>query len=239
MNKTGILTILKRAGNSLQWGILFPICLPICLLIMLIYWLLKNIFKKVYALLRGMHYDGQSEKFISKEEYKKKKEEEKKEEQKERIKEAIIEGKLKTTDLPHVTKHPFTSFLCIEDSKDNLPYDVVAYIETVPNETIRKFYSEEKDWIKQLSAKYGIDFIQADYDKIRSIMLYPQDFKELHHGIIWRTHYSTSEREYGLFGINYLYFELTPGTHKQLKQQLEDAMIKIYDCFLNHSLIAI
>lgn len=230
-----LLEIFERAGRSLLLGILIPITIPF----MLVFWPLSYIFKHVYALLRGMHYDDQTNEYISKYEYKKKKEDERRKKQKERIARDIEEGKLKTTDLPHVTKHPFTSFLCINDSKDALPNDVVAYIETEHNEMIHDFFRKEAGWITRLSAKYGIDFIHPDYDKIRSIMLFPQDFKELHHGIIWRTNASTWENEYGLYGDEYLYIEINPNSRKTLKRQLEDAMIKIYDCLLNHSLVAI
>lgn len=228
-------TILERAGKSLLLGILIPISVPFIIVI----WPFLYLFKHIYALARGMHYDDQTEEYISEEEYKKRKEDKRREKQKERITKEIEEGKIKTTDLPHVTKHPFTSFLCAKDSKDNLPYDAVAYIESEPNETIRKFFTKETDWVTQLSIKYGIDLIQPNYDRIRSIMLFPQDFKELHHGIIWRTNTSTWDGEYGLYGYIYLYIEINPNSYKTLKQQLEDAMIKIYDCILNHSLVAI
>lgn len=238
MNNTKLQTlleILERAGKSLLLGILIPITIPF----LLVFWPIGYISKHIYALLRGMHYDDTTSEYISKTEYKKRKEDERKKKQEERIAREIKEGKLKTTSLPHVTKHPFTSFLCINDSKDKLPNDVVVYIATERNEMIQDFFCKETDWISRLSAKFGIDFIHEDYDKIRSIMLFPQDFKELRHGIIWRTNTCTWDGEYGLYGEVYLYIEIDPNSRKTLKQQLEDAMIKIYDCLLNHSLATI
>lgn len=230
-----LLEILVRAGKSLLLGVVAPISIPF----LLVFWPLKYIYKHSYALLRGIHYDDRTDEYISNAEYKNKKEEARKRKRKERIRKEIEEGKLKTTDLPHVTKHPFRSFLCVRDNKDNLPNDAVAYIASEPDEKIRDFFNSEADWIARLSAKYGIDFIQADYEKVRSIMLFPQDFKEMRHGIIWRSNASTSENEYGLFGRKYFYFELNSESKKPLKQQLEDVMINIYDCLLNYSLLAI
>lgn len=230
-----LLMLLELVGKSLLAGFALPISLPF----LIVYWTFKDPVMYAYASLTGKRYDNKTEKIISKAEYERKEEEEKEKKRKEEIVRKIKSGKLKTTGIPHVAKQPFDSFLCIENSKDNLPHDVVEFIETEPDETIDNFFRKEADWISQLSEKYGLDFIKPDYDRIRSIMLFPQDFKEMHHGIIWRTNFITGESGHNFTGIKYLYMELNSDSDKPLKQQLEDAMIKIYDVLLRQSLIAI
>lgn len=217
--------IIKMAGQSLLFGIAIPIIIPLSL----IFFPLRNISRHAYALLRGMHYDDNREEYISLEEYKVEKEKERKEKRNEKIKEEIEKGKIKTTDVPHTPKHPFTDFLCVEDDSEKLPVDAVAYIENEPDAKIHKFFIDESEYIRQLSQKYGIDFIRMDITKLKSKMLFPQDIEEMHHGIIWHSGTLTGESEYGLWGCKYLYFELNAKDNDSIKSQLENAMNTIYE----------
>ena len=217
--------IIKMAGQSLLFGITIPIIIPLSL----VFLPLRYVSIHAYALLRGMHYDDGREEFISKEEYKKEKDKERREKRNDKIREKIEKGIIKTSDVPHQPKHPFTDFLCVEDDADKMPVDVVAYIENEPDAKIQKFFRNESDFLSQLSQKYGIDFIRMDISKLKSKMIFPQDIKELRHGIVWHTGTLTGESEYGLWGRKCLYFELNAKDDDSIKSQLENAMSTIYE----------
>ena len=217
--------IIKMAGQSLLFGITIPIIIPLSL----IFFFLRYLFRHSYALLRGMHYDDGREEYISREEYKEDKKRERIEKRKDKIKKKIEKGIVKTTDVPHKPKHPFTDFLCVDDDSEKIPVDAVAYIENEPDEKIREFFRNESEYIRQLSQKYGIDFTCMDAEKLKSKMIFPQDIKEMRHGIIWRSSTLTGESEYGLWGRKCLYFELNAKDDDSIKSQLENAMNTIYE----------
>lgn len=68
-----------------------------------------------------------------------------------------------------------------------LPFDKVVYVESEPDETIDKFFSENKEWIAKWRDWYGLEIVQISKEEIRSSLLYPQDFQALHHGFLLRT----------------------------------------------------
>ena len=217
--------IIKMAGQSLLFGITIPIIIPLSL----IFFFLRYLFRHSYALLRGMQYDDGREEYISREEYKEDKKRERIEKRKDKIKKKIEKGIVKTTDVPHKPKHPFTDFLCVDDDSEKIPVDAVAYIENEPDEKIREFFRNESEYIRQLSQKYGIDFTCMDAAKLKSKMIFPQDIKEMCHGIIWHSSTLTGESEYGLWGRKCLYFELNAKDDDSIKSQLENAMNTIYE----------
>ena len=119
--------------------------------------------------------------------------------------------------------------MCVEDDAEKIPIDAVAFIENEPDAKIEKFFIDESEYIRQLSQKYGIDFMRIDIKKLKSKMLFPQDIKEMRHGIVWHSGTLLGESEYGLWGRKFLYFELDAKDSDLIKRQLENAMNKIYE----------
>lgn len=92
---------------------------------------------------------------------------------------------------PHVTPVPnYGRFLFKENRIVKIPIDKIAYVETVPDETIHKLLEENKERIRYWEEWYGIKIIHVDYESIKQAMVYPQDFPFFKHGFIWQTEWS-------------------------------------------------
>lgn len=214
---------LNRIGGSIILGVI--ILLTIVLIIPLspfiaLYVVLRSLYRWGMAALGIKYYDEISG-------YKTKAQHEE-----EILGKKIAHHEITTEGLPHKTQHPFKEFFSYEDSEYKLPYDVVAFVETEPDAVVDRFLKEDAEWLQQLSAKYGIDLVKADYDKFRQVMVFPQDFAQMKHGFVWRSQYSSFIKEYKLLGNRQYYFELDSNSDKSLREQMEEMMQKIYEVIL-------
>lgn len=222
MSKDKLTTIwkyIKLAGNSLLVATVIVLAIPF-LPFYGLYKLFQYIYRKLVTKFGERTYDFNHERWISRDEH-----------EKDELRKRIESGKVRIETLPHVTEHPFIKFNVHFNKIKKMPTNILAYVESVPNEKIHDFFYQDHLWVKGFSAKYGFRIVKVGVDSIRRSMFFPQDAKELRHGLIWNSPYTGHDKEYGVNGFEYFYFDIDPD--KPIRNQLEDIADKIYSSVIH------
>lgn len=221
MNKTGI-TILNIVGGILTCVFCIAV-LPVYifgLLIFLVYKAIRTILGKDKK-KSGPHKINNCNR--SKEEIYKDNEWQQK----------IEHRELTTEGLEHTVPKPDEPFFFYDKRCFNLPHGTIAYVETIPDEKLHKFFGTEKSWLDKFTDKWGLKIVNVNIDDVRKDMFFPQDADVFRHGILWNTEYSTNEEEYGLIGSVHFYYDIDTNSEVPIKEQLKSIAHKIYDDRMN------
>ena len=130
--------------------------------------------------------------------------------------------------IEHITPEANGRFLFRRDGNEEIRQDVFVYVETEYDETIRRFFENEKEWITDLQQWYGIDIIKEDGEEIKKRMVYPQDFTVLRHGFLWNTRSVRFRDDVVENAVACLYFDINPESEVSIKEQIRMAMGRVY-----------
>lgn len=134
--------------------------------------------------------------------------------------------------IEHITPEANDRFLFRKTNDSDERQDIFIYVETEYDETIHRFFEDEKEWITDLQQWYGIDIIKEDGEEIKKKMVYPQDFTVFRHGFLWSTRMVACRDDVVENAVDYLYFDINPESEASMKEQIRMAMGRVYDKLL-------
>lgn len=134
--------------------------------------------------------------------------------------------------IEHITPEANDRFLFRRGNDNEDRQDIFVYVETEYDETIHRFFENEKEWITDLQRWYGIDIVREDGEEIKKKMVYPQDFTTFRHGFLWNTRSVSCRDDVVENAVDYLYFDINPESEVSIKEQIRMAMGKVYDKLL-------
>lgn len=175
---------------------------------------------QVYRRTKGLVRDKDTKDWISKEELARKERNRR-----------IDERELPLVTDNHVAPKADDPILVFQKRKLVFPYHYLVYVETSPSEKIRRFMEEDAEWLDNWQRWYGYDIVEYDAEDIKEGMLYPQDFAMFRHGFLCYSGRLNEDKESGILGCVYSYYEMDPDSEVPLREQMEKMIREIYKVY--------
>lgn len=144
--------------------------------------------------------------------------------------------RIKDRELPLVTKNHVAPkkddpIIVFEKRKLVFPYSQLVYVETKRCEKIRRFMEDDAEWLDNWQQWYGYDIAEYDAEDIKEGMLYPQDFALFRHGFLCYSGRLNEDKESGIWGCVYRYYEIDPESKIPIREQMERMIREIYKVY--------
>lgn len=131
----------------------------------------------------------------------------------------------------HVTPNKDKVFFFFEKRKLVFPYSQLVYVETVRCEKIRRFMEEDAEWLDTWTRWYGFEIVEYAAEDIKEGMFYPQDFAMFRHGFLCNSGRLNEDKESGISGCVYRYYEIEPDSKNSIREQMESMIREIYKVY--------
>ena len=131
----------------------------------------------------------------------------------------------------HVARKKNDPVFVFEKRKLVFPYNQLVYVETKRCEKIRKFMDDDAEWLDNWQQWYGYDIAEYDAEDIKEGMFYPQDFAVFRHGFLCYSGRLNEDKESGLCGCMYRYYEIDPDSKIPLREQMERMIREVYKVY--------
>lgn len=128
----------------------------------------------------------------------------------------------------HVARKNTDPVFVFEQRKLVFPYSQLVYVETKRCEKIRRFMEDDAEWLDNWQQWYGYDIAEYDAEDIKEGMFYPQDFAVFRHGFLCYSGRLMEDKESGLWGCVYRYYEIDPDSKIPIREQMERMIREIY-----------
>ncbi len=131
----------------------------------------------------------------------------------------------------HVVPKKDDPVIVFEKRKLVFPYNRLVYVETERCEKIRRFMEDDAEWLENWQQWYGYDIAEYDSELIKEGMFYPQDFAVFRHGFLCYSGRLNEDKESGLWGCMYQYYEIDPDSKIPIREQMERMIREIYKVY--------